>query len=431
VLTRLALISTVIAALAADAFAADRKVPSAAYPTIAAAVAAAQPGDRILVGPGVYQEHVVTATANLQFLGRQAIWDATLPNGTHGDCLTVNAAGVLVQGFSFRGGNNGSTQVVVVGDGATVRKCYSRGPAAFVFVTGARALVDGCRLFANMNVAIDVVGDDGRVQSCTVQQCDATVFRFVGARATVTRCAFLNNDDGDIINITGFGARVTSNRFVNCDDDTIDVTGDAAVVEGNKMTGSGDLRVTGDSLTIRRNTLSFVFGGAQGIFAASTTPNGGGTIEDNVVSDVNGRGLDVSASHVTIRRIKVSRSGAENVEGCVRVAGSFNALTQVVATTSGAHGFDVTGSDNILVECVAVDAGRDGFHVVGARTRLERCRATACTGEGLDNGGLDTTVMACTFRGNRLDVANDGTFLNFAATNVFKTGGIIQLPQID
>jgi len=431
VLKRLALVLSVISALAADAFAADRKVPTVAYPTIAAAVAAAQPGDRILVGPGVYQEHVVTAVANLQFIGRGAVWDATLTNGTHGDCLTVNAAGVLVRGFSFRGGNGVSRYIVATGDGCTVQSCASRGPAAFLTVTGARAAVEACRFFSSGSVGIDVIGDDARVQRSTFQQCDAIVVRITGARGEVSRCRFLDIDSGDVVQFAGAGARVLTNQFINCDDDTIDVTGDGAVVEGNRMTGSGDLRVTGDSLTIRRNTLKFVFGGAQGIFAASTTLTGVGVIEDNVVSDVDGRGLDVSAHHVTVRRNTISRAGAEGSEGCVRVGGTFNMLERNVAVSSGAHAFDITGADNTIVDCVALDAAADGFHIVGVRTRLEHCRATACTGEGLDNGATETTVLRCTFKGNRIDVANDGVFTNFALDNVFRTGGTGQPPQVD
>jgi nitrous oxidase accessory protein NosD len=431
VLKRLALVLSVTSALAADAFAADRKVPTVAHPTIAAAVAAAQPGDRILVGPGVYQEHVVAAAANLQFIGNHAVWDATLPNGTHGDCLTVNAGGVQVRGFSFRGGNGVSRHLVLTGDGCSVRNCVSRGPAGFLTVTGARAAVEACRIFAGGSVGIDVVGDDARIERSSMAQCDAILIRITGARGEVSRCRFLDVDSGDVVQITGPGALVLANQFVNCDDDTIDVTGDGAVVEGNKLTGSGDLRVTGDNLAIRRNTLKFVFGGAQGIFAASTTLTGAGVIEDNVVADSNGRGLDVGAHHVTVRRNTISRAGADGSEGCVRVGGTFNTLERNVAVSSGAHGYDITGADNTIVDCVALDADGDGFHVVGARTRLDRCRASGCTGEGLDNGATETTVLRCTFKGNRIDVANDGTFTNFALDNVFKTGGTGQPPQVD
>src|SRR4051794_28197452 len=58
-----------LALLVVSARAIDRHVPSASYATIADAVAAAQAGDRILVGAGVYQENVVSTNANIQFIG--------------------------------------------------------------------------------------------------------------------------------------------------------------------------------------------------------------------------------------------------------------------------------------------------------------------------------------------------------------------------
>src|SRR6188768_1937085 len=93
--SRFAIVSLVLAAAAAPAFAADRKVPSADYPTITAAVAAAQPGDRIVVGPGFYAENVVTNVANLQFIGKKAVWDGTTLAGVAGQCLVATGGGTV------------------------------------------------------------------------------------------------------------------------------------------------------------------------------------------------------------------------------------------------------------------------------------------------------------------------------------------------
>jgi hypothetical protein len=52
----------------------------------------------------------------------------------------------------------------------------------------------------------------------------------------------------------------------------------------------------------------------------------------------------------------------------------------------------------------------------------------------LDNRGAGSTVTQCTFKRNRIDVANLGSFVNdatFATDNTFATGGTLQLPQVD
>jgi hypothetical protein len=107
----------------APAVAADRKVPSQTYPTIAAAAAAAQPGDRILVAPGRYAENVATDVAKLQFIGKNAFWDGTLDDGAPGVCLTATGGKTLVQGFTFRSGLANTAQVQLTGDDCKVIKC--------------------------------------------------------------------------------------------------------------------------------------------------------------------------------------------------------------------------------------------------------------------------------------------------------------------
>ena len=98
------------------------------------------------------------------------------------------------------------------------------------------------------------------------------------------------------------------------------------------------------------------------------------------------------------------------------------------------HAFEIQGATNILVNCSAAEVGADGFHIEGDGNTLLKCMAMLCSGEGLDNGGTGTTVRDCLFKKNRIDVANDGTFVNlltFGVDNVFFTGGPTTLPQVD
>ena len=419
---------------AVSARATDLHVPSASYPTIGDAVAAASAGDRILVAHGVYQENVVSTVANLQFIGRGAIWDGTLTNGTAGVCLTASGGGTLVQGFAFRAGQGGTAQVQLTGDDCRVIKCSSRGPSArFLLINGNSAVVDSCSLFAVNSTAIQITGDRALVQKIKARQCDDNVVQVNGNFASVMRCSMILNEDSYSISITGSNAVVALNKFVDCDE-IIRIVGDNAVVENNKALHTSDIEVQGDNLTIRKNSMTSAPDDNTGIFARSRTGAGGGVIEDNKIKDVTQAGLDIGCHNVAVRRNAVTGAGTESNESGCRVSGNFNTLSDNKIVGGGTHGFDVSGATNTLARCTAVDAAADGFHVSGNGNTLMDCSATLCTGEGLDNGGTGTTVLGCKFMRNRIDVANDGTFVNdatFAADNVFSTGGTTQPPQVD
>ena len=70
----------------------------AGYATIGAAVAAAPPGSRIIVGPGTYKEDV-TVTKPLTIVGHDATVDAT--NLNNGFTLPTPAAGTRIEGFTI------------------------------------------------------------------------------------------------------------------------------------------------------------------------------------------------------------------------------------------------------------------------------------------------------------------------------------------
>ncbi len=105
--------TALVAALTAgSAHAATRNVPGT-YPTIQAAVNAANPGDVIAVAPGVYLENVIT-TKSLVFQGANAGLDARSPRGPesivdgHGfsACIQLKASNCVVDGFTLRAGQD-------------------------------------------------------------------------------------------------------------------------------------------------------------------------------------------------------------------------------------------------------------------------------------------------------------------------------------
>ena len=445
-----------LAVTAFTAAAANRVVPGT-HTTIAAAVAAAQPGDHILVGPGIYQENVVSTVANLQFIGKGAIWDGTLVNGTAGVCLTATGDGVVVQGFIFRAGQPNAAQVQLTGAGCRVLKCSSRGPSArFLKITGNSALVDTCTLYAVNSGAIEIIGDNATVRKVKSRQGDDSVIGITGNGATVTGCIMSLNEDGASINISGHHALVNLNSFVDCDSGIyvegtnaivtknkalnggssfISVnSGDNAVVEKNISTAGGSISVTGDAIAVRVNSMKSMRNEASGLTVNGNTAAGGGVVENNAMNNIASTGLSIGINNAVIRGNRVTGAGTESGENACRVSGSGNRLTNNIVIGGGTHGFDITGANNILVKCSAIDSAADGFHIAGSDNTLLICDAMLCTGEGLDNGGTGTTVFDCAFKKNRLDVANDGTFANastFVTDNTFTTGGPTQLPQVD
>lgn len=189
--------SAVFLALAASAARADTlKVPKK-FATIAAAEAAANDGDTILIFKGRYAE-TVTTTKRLKFVGKRgAVWDGFI-GGSGKNQLVATADGVSVSGISFEQG--AARPLAITGDGATVTRCSFRSCDGGVYIDGANAKV---------------------VRN-----------RFIGQEST-----------DDSVEIHGPGALVQSNQFVAGAGATIDVdaeSGGSARVIGNLFDSQGD-----------------------------------------------------------------------------------------------------------------------------------------------------------------------------------------------
>lgn len=68
-------------------------------PSVASTIAAAQPGDTVVVSPGIYHEHGILVDKPLTLLGRGRV---VIDAGHEGEILTVTADSVTVAGFEFR-----------------------------------------------------------------------------------------------------------------------------------------------------------------------------------------------------------------------------------------------------------------------------------------------------------------------------------------
>jgi len=410
---------------AGAAAAADLKVPSDDYPTIQAAATAAQPGDRILVAKGIYQENVTLNVSNVQVIGKKAMWDGAI-SSAEGICLSATGDDILVQGFIF---HNGSDHVFIIGARARVQKCVFRGAGSNgVEVDGDQAIVTSCQFYWGSSEGVDIDGNDALVEKCRWVNMDSGGVQVFGDGALIQKNTITTVEDDEGIYVSGNTARVLKNKIYNAEGG-VEISGNECVVEGNLgyYLGGELVYVEGDDVTIRGNRGAFFSDDEDGIYVEGT----GGMIEGNVLTDVVQDGFDLSVFDMEILGNSVQRAGSESDDG-FRINGSNNLVEGNRALDVDDDGFYVNGSNNTLRGNLAQNCGGDGFDVAGGTDNvLEDCTAMSCLNEGLDNSGTATDVIGGSYLGNRIDVANDGSFDVFDNNVSFSTGGTGTAPELD
>ncbi len=453
---------------ARPAFAADLVVGKGKqYTTIQAAIDAAGPGDRILVGPGVYLGALTIPAGKdgLRLVGRRATIDAHDGMSSGSYTVEVDSDGVQIEGFSLR--NATSAQVDVQGDDFVLRRCMLRNSEEYgVYVHGERPTVEGCSILGTLDRAIYVNGNGARVSGTRIGNCgegaiyidgddavvedtttrvieDSPAVRIYGLRGTVRGVRVTNNDD-DGVNIEGDGAVVEDCTVTQARSSGISVTGAGVRVDGNVVRScrSSGIVISGSGISVTGNDVARIATGNTGISVhldsgrSEDAPTA--TLEGNKVADTNGFGIAVEgAGTVTLRRCSVRRTGAGYAGGFyVRTVSA--AVEDCVSVDAGDTAFQIESAGDTglatLLRCVATGAAGDGFQISAVGTTLTDCRAELCGGEGLHNTTGGTTATGCRFRRNRIDVATEGgaAFGNdVAAANEFVTGGADTLPEVD
>lgn len=435
-------VSILLGVAVATADAATIKVSkNGALQSIQAGVDAAAPGDVVQIAAGVYAETVVVDATRLGITLKakgKVVLDALGPLGVGlGPAITVEAANVRLQGLTIRHAistaNGNGVGVLALAANVRIEKCTVSNCENFgIALLAPGALVSRCT-FRSLTIAIDIdEGDGSIIDRCIVRGVDSALLLEKGLAVTVDRMDVRLCEDAAILadaNATdGFVLR--DSKFECVGETCVFIGGPGALIEGNRFRAvGGAVFVEGDGCIVRDNVVEFVTSNAAAITIGTAAD---ARIEGNVIRDSATAAilLESTSTSATLADNVVLRAGDE-LFVAYQVFGSGHLLERERVTFAGGDAFRLDGTDHELFDCVALDAAVDGFDVLSSAdsVSLDGCLARRCAAEGLENSGTLTNFNQCTADQNRIDFANDGTFVVVDVT--FVTGGAATPPQID
>jgi parallel beta-helix repeat protein len=324
--------------LAAAARAGVLHVPGE-FPTVADAVAAAQPGDEILIASGTYAETVVLdGLIDLVLRGQG---QAVLAGGSALDAaLTIqNCTNVTVERLSLQNAL-GRGAFAVDSTGITLRQVKVEGGTTDGILAGeiSSLLLDRCRVTGVEGIGIDLqLAVNCTVNRCTVEDTSGTGIELSDVDgATLERCRVVHaGQHGLNLGQSAPVQHCTASKNV--------------VIEA----GIEALRINGTDCVAIDNRLQDAGIGGLGVEGTS----------DGVLLDGNrviggGSGVLIDAANVLLRNSRVLHPAGTGVEW----QSGPGVVQDVVVVKPGSDAFDVGGNDGgTLLGCRAVHPGHDGF----------------------------------------------------------------------
>ncbi|MYW01266.1 right-handed parallel beta-helix repeat-containing protein, partial [Streptomyces sp. SID3343] len=387
--------------------------------TIADAVSAAGDGERVLLAPGVYHEHIVLGRS-VVLVAEQGPGSVRL-TGAQDVALTVTGGGaVRIEGLVLVGADADAPAVRLTGSADVLfDDCRIEGgrldiaDAARVKVTGGR--ISGAR------VAGVAVSGDARLSmtGCRVQEIEGAGLLLAGAAAvTVADSVITRTDVGlwvrDAATVQARGshfAESARNALLAEDSSVVGLDGcrgsdsgaDAVIVRGDaKLTlrscvveraGASGLAVSGRACA---NVLDgqIVAAGLSGVVAEDRARLDvvGGLIRSTGANGVFARGT----ARVTLDGVAVADTAFTAVHLDEHTHGE---LAAVVLGPTPEHGLCVAGAAEVLASGLLVrSAAMTGVHVGGSGSARLVGSAVHRSGIGLRvEDGADTEVEDCAF----------------------------------
>ena len=321
------------------------------FATIGAALAAAAPGSRIAVRPGVYEESIVL-DRTVEIAGDGPV-ERIVVRSAGGSCVRMEAAEAVVRGLTLRCvagrgavayfavdvprgqlvledcdvSSNSLSCVGIHGAEArpVVRRCALHGGAdAGVYAfDGAGGTIEACDVFENANVGVAITaGASPTVRDCRIfRGGNAGVVSWAGGAGTIDRCEIFGNAQAGIGISDGGNPIVTACRIHDGGNSGLFVhDGGHGSVVGCDISGHGEAEVaiTGGTPTLRACT---IHDGVVGVLVAGA---GRGTIEACEIARNTGAGIALGpGSGPTAYRCRIHGNGGPAVRAEAGAAGTF------------------------------------------------------------------------------------------------------------
>jgi hypothetical protein len=223
--------------------------PDADFTTIQAAVAAAAPGDRIVVCQGTYHEQVTVSTNDLRILAQEKLGVVVNAHGHEFGFLVLNASGVTIEGFRVEHAHEAD---IALGGATSTTIRHNLTTAAGH---------DGIALFASHDNLIEhnVVVDNLAANACGINVMGGST------RNVVRENRLVNNEWGiQIAGATTLDNVISENTSFRNRGNGIRNVGGAAgtIIEENRAFGNG---FAPSALTTGTTGAGIRIGGGMGI----------------------------------------------------------------------------------------------------------------------------------------------------------------------
>lgn len=338
------------------------KVPKD-FPTIQAAVNAANDQDTILVSAGTYPENVLISGGHLLFImgkGKVVIAPAS------GDAVKIDSSDfIFLKNLRTLGGDVGFHMV-----GSTscqLIKCTAEGSA------GDGVRVEGGTSNTMIKVTVKEAGGDAIALATGIPESTSN--------ALVIACKLLAPT------LDGVGINGTNNQVINCK--ILDAGRDGINVEDTTASADGlfqtckiikpvrhGLQFTGNGMHVDHCTIT-----APGERGIDFVEGAGGGAEDTKISKAGEAGVVVGGDDFALDKIKISKPATDGV----LVLGD-NVLVQgCKVSAAGVNGYEIQGVTGSYVGNKSSKAGQDGFLLQGTGNTLSTNKASGSGGFDLDN----------------------------------------------
>jgi hypothetical protein len=396
--------------------------------TVQAGVNAANAGDTVSIGAGVFLESVSIPVGKngLILRGKRSVLDSS-PLGLPG--IEVLSSNVQITGVVVRNADGVGIDVQAGADGAKISKVTVQNADSNCIEIDANGVtVENSTIVACGSLVISGAANDVVIRNNRMKLADSGGIIITSNNAVIERNEISNIEDGNCINVTGNDAEVVSNRIVGCDSEGVRVDGEAPFIVKNQVSaGSGfEIDCTADcgNGLVSGNRVSNTSEDDGGFDIDAAAP--GLVVTKNRVEKPMDEGFYLDgAGSMTVTNNQVRDAGGDNYEPCYEIQGTGgHTLERNTCDGTPDDGFYVvSGTGHTLEGNRVVNAFEDGIDVeAGTSITIERNQVSAGA-SGIEVGaGVTGSVTNNKVSGGRVDFCDESaggvtnTGNNFATT---------------